>query len=215
MLFEMHCHTAEFSPCSEAAALDLVRQVCHRGAQGIVITDHHYLWPEDDLAALRQAAGVPREPRRVREPVPAPQPGWNEWRLNLGSQTACRLRAAPPPDANSARPLILVRDNLNYYVKSEAVRVLADFDIDVLQHFRADHEVELAAPRRLAAVALAMPALQRLDPQPLERGRKRSARERRPRHTESPGGAIHSGHELGFESHLDGAHVDVSSYGNS
>ena len=59
MLFEMHCHTAEFSPCSEAAALDLVRQVCHRGAQGIVITDHHYLWPEDDLAALRQAAGVP------------------------------------------------------------------------------------------------------------------------------------------------------------
>src|SRR5262249_23488860 len=48
-------------------------------------------------------------------PVAAPEPGWNEWRLNLGSQTSCRLRTAPPADGKSARPLILVRDNLNYY----------------------------------------------------------------------------------------------------
>src|SRR5262245_14125277 len=84
-------------------------------------------------------------------PVPASEPGWNEWRLNLGSQTACRLRAAPPADPNAARPLILVRDNLNYYAKSEAVRVLADFDIDVLEssvrelRLSVDPEIQVTA----------------------------------------------------------------------
>ena len=59
MLIEMHCHTAEFSPCSEASAADLVREVYARGAQGIVLTDHHYLWTDSDLAALHRASGVP------------------------------------------------------------------------------------------------------------------------------------------------------------
>src|SRR6185369_12768638 len=59
MLIEMHCHTAEHSPCSSVSAVDLVRQVFGKGLQAIVLTDHHYLWPADELAALREEAGVP------------------------------------------------------------------------------------------------------------------------------------------------------------
>jgi len=59
MLIEMHCHTAEHSPCSSVSAVDLVRQVFGKGLQAIVLTDHHYLWPEHELAALREEAGVP------------------------------------------------------------------------------------------------------------------------------------------------------------
>ena len=59
MLIEMHCHTAEHSPCSSVSAVDLVRQVFGKGLQAIVLTDHHYLWPEHELQALREAAGVP------------------------------------------------------------------------------------------------------------------------------------------------------------
>ena len=59
MLIEMHCHTAEHSSCSSVTAVDLVRQVFARGLQGIVLTDHHYLWPEEDLRAVRRAAEVP------------------------------------------------------------------------------------------------------------------------------------------------------------
>ncbi len=59
MLVEMHCHTAEHSRCSVVAAVELVRQVFSKGLQGIVLTDHHYLWPPEELAALRRAAGVP------------------------------------------------------------------------------------------------------------------------------------------------------------
>jgi predicted metal-dependent phosphoesterase TrpH len=59
MLLEMHCHSAEHSPCSSIAAAELVRQVHAKGLQGIVITDHHYLWPPEELLALRQRVGVP------------------------------------------------------------------------------------------------------------------------------------------------------------
>jgi predicted metal-dependent phosphoesterase TrpH/aminoglycoside phosphotransferase (APT) family kinase protein len=59
MLIEMHCHTAEHSPCSSLSAVDLVRQVFGKGLQAIVLTDHHYLWSSHELQALREAAGVP------------------------------------------------------------------------------------------------------------------------------------------------------------
>ncbi|WP_298439506.1 phosphotransferase [Geobacter sp.] len=59
MLLEMHCHTAEFSACSSVAACDLVRRVYAKGLQGIVFTDHHYLWSEEALRQVRRAAEVP------------------------------------------------------------------------------------------------------------------------------------------------------------
>lgn len=59
MLIEMHCHTAEHSACSSVTAVELVRQVFAKGLQAIVLTDHHYYWPEHELELLRKAAGVP------------------------------------------------------------------------------------------------------------------------------------------------------------
>ena len=59
MLFEMHCHTAEKSACSSVAAVELVRRVQARGLQGIVLTDHHAVWHDEELAELRCQAGVP------------------------------------------------------------------------------------------------------------------------------------------------------------
>jgi 3',5'-nucleoside bisphosphate phosphatase len=59
MLLEMHSHTAEHSACSRVSALDLVKEVYARGLEGLVITDHHYYWPFEELAALRTAAEIP------------------------------------------------------------------------------------------------------------------------------------------------------------
>jgi len=39
--------------------VELVRQVFAKGLQGIVLTDHHYLWPPEDLKVLRRKAEVP------------------------------------------------------------------------------------------------------------------------------------------------------------
>ncbi len=84
-------------------------------------------------------------------PETTAEPGWNEWRLNLGSQSSCRLRFAPPPDAHGDRPLILVHSNLNYDVRSEAVRVLAEFSMNVLEsgvrelRLSVDPEVQVTA----------------------------------------------------------------------
>ena len=59
MLLEMHCHSSEHSGCSGVTALTLVRQACAKGLQGIVLTDHQYLWPSQALKSLRREAAVP------------------------------------------------------------------------------------------------------------------------------------------------------------
>lgn len=60
MIFEMHSHTAEHSSCSQVDAADLVRRAFEKGLQGIVLTDHHYRWPAEELAELRRRAQVPK-----------------------------------------------------------------------------------------------------------------------------------------------------------
>jgi 3',5'-nucleoside bisphosphate phosphatase len=59
MIFEMHCHTSDYSACSHVNAVELLKRVCDLGFQGIVITDHHYQWKENDLARIKEKAGVP------------------------------------------------------------------------------------------------------------------------------------------------------------
>jgi predicted metal-dependent phosphoesterase TrpH len=59
MLFKMHCHTSEKSKCSSVPAVDLIRRVHARGLQGIVLTDHHAIWTEEELTTVRHQAGVP------------------------------------------------------------------------------------------------------------------------------------------------------------
>lgn len=59
MLVEMHAHSAEHSPCSSIPAVTLIRQVFSKGLQGIVFTDHHYLWSHEELAIVRRQAEVP------------------------------------------------------------------------------------------------------------------------------------------------------------
>lgn len=58
LLLEMHCHTRERSACSHIAVLDLVREVREKGLQGLVLTDHHAVWPEAEILELRRRAGV-------------------------------------------------------------------------------------------------------------------------------------------------------------
>lgn len=59
MLIEMHAHTAEHSSCSTVAAKELVQRVFADGLDGIVLTDHHYQWSQEELAALHRIAEVP------------------------------------------------------------------------------------------------------------------------------------------------------------
>jgi predicted metal-dependent phosphoesterase TrpH len=72
MIVEMHCHTAEHSPCSHGAAVDLVRRIYEAGIQVIVLTDHHYRWTEEELADRRST-------RWFRRNRPRPCTTW-KWR---------------------------------------------------------------------------------------------------------------------------------------
>jgi hypothetical protein len=59
MLLEMHCHTAEHSPCSTVGAAALVTHLYRKGLQGLIITDHHFLWPDEALRTVKRETGVP------------------------------------------------------------------------------------------------------------------------------------------------------------
>src|SRR5437764_415885 len=56
MKFDLHMHTRRYSPDSEIDPFDLVRRAREVGLDGIVITEHDRLWPEDELEELRKAA---------------------------------------------------------------------------------------------------------------------------------------------------------------
>ncbi len=59
MIIEMHCHTAEHSACSHVNAAELVQHNFNIDLQGTVITDHHYLWPQEEIDELRRKLKVP------------------------------------------------------------------------------------------------------------------------------------------------------------
>ena len=58
MLLELHAHTNKHSRCSAITPLELIRGVLRKKLQGLVITEHHYLWSEQELNALRREAEI-------------------------------------------------------------------------------------------------------------------------------------------------------------
>jgi 3',5'-nucleoside bisphosphate phosphatase len=56
--FDIHCHTHEHSPCSRLPAAQLVERALELKLAGVVLTDHHYQWPQDELQALARDAGA-------------------------------------------------------------------------------------------------------------------------------------------------------------
>ncbi|MCX6339030.1 MAG: phosphotransferase [Candidatus Aureabacteria bacterium] len=58
MLLEIHGHSSKHSTCSSAPPLELVRQARAKALQGIIITEHHYLWSDEELLTLRREAEV-------------------------------------------------------------------------------------------------------------------------------------------------------------
>lgn len=56
MKFDLHMHTARHSPDADTDPFDLVRAAIKAGLDGIVITEHDFLWPQEELDELRAAA---------------------------------------------------------------------------------------------------------------------------------------------------------------
>jgi predicted metal-dependent phosphoesterase TrpH len=56
MKFDLHIHTRRHSPDSVTDPFELLRAANAAGLDGIVITEHDYLWPDEELAELRVAA---------------------------------------------------------------------------------------------------------------------------------------------------------------
>ncbi|MBY0456489.1 MAG: PHP domain-containing protein [Gemmataceae bacterium] len=56
MKFDLHMHTARHSPDADSDPFELVQAAIKAGLDGIVITEHDFLWTEDELQELRASA---------------------------------------------------------------------------------------------------------------------------------------------------------------
>lgn len=52
MIIDIHNHTTKYSPCSLISPASLIEIYLESGIDGICITEHNYLWSEDEQAAL-------------------------------------------------------------------------------------------------------------------------------------------------------------------
>lgn len=59
MILEIHCHTIEKSTCSVVGVRDLITRAFQVGMDGIVLTDHHYMWSTEELQEVRSHCRVP------------------------------------------------------------------------------------------------------------------------------------------------------------
>lgn len=59
LAFDLHVHTTRYSACSSIRPEHLVAQAAQAGLDGLVITEHDTQWHENELEALKAAAGVP------------------------------------------------------------------------------------------------------------------------------------------------------------
>jgi predicted metal-dependent phosphoesterase TrpH len=53
MKFDLHMHTTRYSPDSQMDPLAMLRRAAQIGLDGVVITEHDWLWTEPELKALR------------------------------------------------------------------------------------------------------------------------------------------------------------------
>ena len=58
-LLDIHCHTRRHSGCSSIDEHQVINQAISRGLDGLILTEHHYQWSDEELDELRQAAGNP------------------------------------------------------------------------------------------------------------------------------------------------------------
>ena len=54
----MHCHTNRHSTCSVVDPVTLIKQIVMMNLQGAIITEHGYVWTEDEIKDLRLRAEV-------------------------------------------------------------------------------------------------------------------------------------------------------------
>jgi len=58
MLIDIHLHSSRHSACSLADPAELVRAAAAKNLQGAILTEHHYLWPKEELDLLRAETGI-------------------------------------------------------------------------------------------------------------------------------------------------------------
>jgi predicted metal-dependent phosphoesterase TrpH len=53
MLVDLHVHTSRYSACGRATPEEMMARAVNVGLDGVVLTEHNMVWPDDEIDALR------------------------------------------------------------------------------------------------------------------------------------------------------------------
>ena len=54
MLIDLHVHTTAYSGCARSTPHEMLARAAEIGLDGVVLTEHHTVWPEEEIAALQR-----------------------------------------------------------------------------------------------------------------------------------------------------------------
>ncbi|MEX2287109.1 MAG: hypothetical protein WD648_08475 [Planctomycetaceae bacterium] len=70
---------------------------------------------------------------QVSGPTSSGEPGWQQWDVQLGSETSCRLSVIPEEASASRQAMIFVDADVSHVLRQDGLQVLAIFDAEVLE----------------------------------------------------------------------------------
>jgi predicted metal-dependent phosphoesterase TrpH len=165
VIIDLHVHTRHYSGCSDIEAPELLPRARRVGLAGIVLTEHHILWPEEKLAPLRDAFLRGGVLLLAGQEVTCFQKGRRQGDFlvfgagrslggNRSAQEMIRIVHGEGGAVVAAHPFKPSRLGAHYYGAGEEVQGL---DLDGLELYHPDHDGPARERVRMAAARKNIP----------------------------------------------------------
>ena len=164
MLIDLHVHTRHYSGCSAIEASELIPRAGALGLDGLVLTEHGILWPEEKLAPVRDLAAEHNLVLLAGQEVTCPEQGRRQDFLvfgidrSLGSCPSARelieLVHGEGGVVIAAHPFKPSRLGVGYHGAGDDIYHL---DIDAVELFHPDHSREARTKVQKAAALKGLP----------------------------------------------------------
>ena len=164
MKFDLHVHTRHYSGCSNIEAVDLFAQAVRAGLDGLSLTEHGILWPQDKLAPLQEQAADQGLVLLAGQEITCMERGRRQDFLvfgitvSLGAfDSALKLIERVHGEGGvivAAHPFKPSRLGVGYHGVGDDI---GELDIDAVELYHPDHDQTARAKVRAAATALGIP----------------------------------------------------------
>jgi len=157
MKVELHCHTSRYSGCATATPAELMERMVQTGYEAVFLTEHDAVWPEWELAQLRDGWPDLRVFGGVELSLPG-DPMVHLLVLGTSDPAYLALRADPAAILDKARAeghLTVLAHPFRWAGAAEMLE--AGLLPDALEHLTGNHDAHRAGIAKTQAERLGLP----------------------------------------------------------